>query len=45
MVDAVCNIDETRDLEDQRTVIKDTAATIFVGRSPLLASTGHPVVV
>jgi len=43
MVDAVCNIDETRDLEDQHTVIKDTAATIFVGRSPLLASTNHPV--
>jgi hypothetical protein len=45
MVDALCNIDENRDLEDQQTVIKDTAATVFVGRSPLLASTSHPVVV
>ena len=34
MVDAVSNIDEKRDLEDQQTVIKDTAATVFVGRDP-----------
>jgi hypothetical protein len=45
MVDAVCDIDENRDLGDQQTVIKDTAATIFVGRSPLLVFTSHPVVV
>ena len=45
MVDAVCNIDESRDLEDQQTAIKDTAATVFVGRSPLLASSSYLIVV
>ena len=41
----VCNIDEDRDLEHQQTVIRDSAATVFAGTSPLLASTGHPTVV
>ena len=39
MVDAVRNIDENGDLEDQQTVIKDTAGTVFIGGSPLLIST------
>ena len=34
MVDAVSNIDEKRNLVNRQTVIKDTAATIFMGRSP-----------
>ena len=33
MVDAISNIDEKRDLQDQQTVIKDTAAAVFFGRS------------
>jgi hypothetical protein len=43
MVDAISNINEKRDLEDQQTVIKDTAAMVFAGRSILLGSTSHPV--
>ena len=43
MVDAVSNIDEKGDLEHQQEVIKDTAATVFLGKSPLLGSTGHLV--
>jgi hypothetical protein len=45
MVDAVCNINENKDVEHQKTVIKDSAATVYVGTPPLLASTRHLVVV
>jgi hypothetical protein len=36
MVDAISNVDEKGDLEDQKTAIKDTAATVFIGRSLFL---------
>jgi len=45
MVDAVCNIDENKDVEHQKTIIKDSAATVYVGMPPLLASTRHLIVV
>ena len=45
MMHTVCNIDEDRDLEHQQTVIRDSAATVFAGTSPLLACIGHPTVV
>ena len=36
MVDAMLKIDENRDLEDRHGVIKDTAAIVFLGGTPLL---------
>jgi len=38
MLSAISNIDENGDLEHQHTVIKDTAATVFIGSLPPLSS-------
>ncbi|KIM38015.1 hypothetical protein M413DRAFT_30429 [Hebeloma cylindrosporum] len=45
VVDAVSNIDENRNLEDQHSVIKDTAGTVFLGGADTTLSGIHSMFV